>query len=145
MYIHVCVHRHTYILFLILSSIMFYPKKLDIVPNYVHKTSLFIHSKCNHLYVLTPNSQSIPHPPPSPLAITSLFSMSVSLFLFCRQIHLHHILDSTYKWYYIVFVFLFLTSLSMRISSCICVAAYGIVLFFLWLSSIPLYICTTSS
>ena len=44
------------------------------------------------------------------------------------------------------FVFLFLTSLSMIISSCIHVAANGIILFFLWLSSpqflkIYLFIC----
>ena len=44
-----------------------------------------MHSKCNSLHLLTPNSLSIPFPPPSPLITTSLFSMSVSLFLFCRQ------------------------------------------------------------
>ena len=43
----------------------------------------------------------------------------------------------------------FLTSLSMIISSCIHVATNGIIRSFffhsfLWLSSIPLYICTTS-
>ena len=45
----------------------------------------------------------------SPLANTSLFSMSLSLFLFCREVHLCRILDSTYKWYNMVFVFLCLT------------------------------------
>ena len=69
----------------------------------------------------TPNP-SLPHAP-SPLATTSPFSMSVSLFLFCRWVHLCHILDSTYKWYHTVFVFLFLTSLSMKISRSIHVAA----------------------
>ena len=39
-----------------------------------------------------------------------------------------HILDSTYKWYHTVFVFLFLTSLSMIISSCVHVAANDIIL-----------------
>ena len=34
------------------------------------------------------------HPP---LATTSLISMSMSLFLFHRQIHLCHILDNIYK------------------------------------------------
>ena len=52
-----------------------------------------------------PNS-SLPNSP-SLLATTSLFSMSVSLFLFHKYVHLCHILDSTYKWYHI-FVFLFL-------------------------------------
>ena len=39
------------------------------------------------------------HPTPSllPLTTTSLFSMSMSLFLFCRQVHLCHILDSRQK------------------------------------------------
>ena len=44
-----------------------------------------------------------------------------------------------------VFVFLFLTSLTsltVRISSSIHVAINGIILFFLWLSRIPLCICT---
>ena len=54
-------------------------------------------------------------------------------------------LDSTYKRYHMVFVFLWLISLSMTISRSIPVAANGIILFFLWLSNIPLYICTTSS
>ena len=48
------------------------------------RTSLLIHSNIIVCYPPTPNSPSIPLPPPSPLATTSLFSMSVSLFLFCR-------------------------------------------------------------
>ena len=79
-------------------------------------TLLIISSKCinNSLYLPTPKSQSIPLPPPiSPLANTSLESMSMSLFLFCRQVYLCHILDSICKWCYMVFVFLtdFLTYL----------------------------------
>ena len=38
-----------------------------------------------------------------------------------------------------VFVFLFLNSLSVIISSCIHIAASGILSFFLWLNSIPLW------
>jgi len=45
---------------------------------------------------------------------------------------------------YVIFFFLCLTSLSMIISSCICVNVNDIISSFLWLSSIPLYICTTS-
>ena len=55
-----------YILFLTLSSIMFYHKWLDIVPVLYSRISLFIHSKHNSLHLLTPNSQSIflsPFPP----------------------------------------------------------------------------------
>ena len=42
----------------------------------------------SRLHLLTPNWQSFLLPPLSPLATTSLFSVSVSLFLFCRSIHL---------------------------------------------------------
>ena len=68
-------------------------------------------SKCNSLHLLTLNSQSIPLPPPAPLATTCLFSMSMSLLLFCKWVHLCPILDSTYKWYHMVFIFLFLLHL----------------------------------
>ena len=44
-------------------------------------------------------------PSPSPLATTSLFSVSGSLFLFCRWVRVCHILDSTSKGYRMVFVF----------------------------------------
>ena len=46
--------------------------------------------------------------PPS-WATTTFFSMTVSLFLVCRQVHLSYILDSEYKWYHMILVFLFLT------------------------------------
>ena len=72
---------------------------------------------------------------PSPLATASLFSKSVSLFMFCRYVHLCHILDSTYKWYHMVFVFLFLTWLSVIISRSIHVAANGDKLFEMWPST----------
>ena len=60
---------------------------------------------------LTPNSLYLPltHPyivVPPPLVATSLFSISVSLLLLC---YIHYFLDSTYKWYHIVFIFLCLT------------------------------------
>ena len=83
-----------------------------------------------------------PHPSHSlllpPLATTSLSSVAL-ICLLCRLVHLCHILDSTTnKWYCMVFVFISLTSLCLRIFSSIHVAANGILLSFLWLSSIPL-------
>ena len=78
-FIHIYIYS-----FLIFFSIVVYPRKLDIVPWLYSRTLLFIHSKCNSLHLPTPNSQSIPLPPPPPLATTSLFSVSVNLFLFCR-------------------------------------------------------------
>ena len=126
---------YTYIFFLMLSSIIFYPKRLDIVLCAI-RTSLLIHSKCNNLHLPPPNSPSIPLPPPDPLPQPQVCSLSVSLFLFCRQVHLCRILDSTYKWYH-MYVFLFLTSLSMRLSIASILLQMAL---FLWLSSIPLYI-----
>jgi len=100
-------------------------------------------SSTSHL--LTPNSHSISLSFLSrPWQQQSLFSMSVSLFSFCRWVPLYNILYSTYKWYCVVFVFLFLTPLSIIISGSIHVAANGIISFFLWLSSIPLCIRFTS-
>ena len=59
--------------------------------------TLFIHSVNKSLHLLTPTSHSIPPSTSSSLATTSLFSMSVSLFLFHRYVHLCYVLDSTYK------------------------------------------------
>ena len=123
--------------FLILSSIMVYPKRLNVVSVLYKRTSLLSHSNSSHL--LTPNSPSIPLPPLS-WATTSLSSMSVSLFRLYRQVHLCHILDSTYKWYQMV---LFLTALCMIISSFINIAATGIISFFfkIFYLHLPLNIC----
>ena len=111
------------------------------------RTFLFIHSINTSLHLLIPNSQSNLLPCPTPLETTDVCSVFLILFLFHRWVHLRHILDSTYKWYDMVFLFFWLTSLSrtLIISSCIPVAADGIISSFLWLSSIPLYICTTPS
>ena len=108
------------------------------------RTLLFIHSKCNSLHLLTLNSQSIP--PPSPLLLgkhtsvlyvhESVSSLQIGSFGPYFRFHTEVI---SYG------ICLFLTSLSMRISSCLHVAANGFILFFLWLSSIPLSICATSS
>ena len=58
-------------------------QNIEYSPLSYSRTLLFIHSISNTLHLLIPNSQSIlPHP--SPLATTSLFSLSVSLFPFHR-------------------------------------------------------------
>ena len=54
-------------------------------------------------YSQTPNF-SLPSLPP--LVTISLFSMSVGLFLFCKQVHLYHFLDSRYKRYHMIFIIL---------------------------------------
>ena len=102
---HTHTHTHSFSYYLPSWSI---PRDWMWFPVQYSRTSLLIHSKCNSLRLLTPNSPSIPLPPPPPLATTGLFSMSVSLCLFCRQVHLCHILDSAYTRYHMVSVFLFL-------------------------------------
>ena len=103
-----CVCVHILFLFLILSSIMVCPKRLDIVPCAIQQDLIVIHSKCNTLHPPTPNSQSIPLPLPQQPQVCS---PSLSLFMFCRQVHLCCILGSTYKLYHMVFVFIFLIHL----------------------------------
>ena len=57
-----------------------------------------------------PKLPNYPLPHFSPLVTISSFSKSVSLFLFCKYIHLYNFfLDSTYKRYHMVFLFLCLT------------------------------------
>ena len=106
--IYIYIYIYIYIFFFIFLSILVYYKIFNKLPVWFSRTLLFIHIISNSLHLLIPNSQSIPTPPPA-MATTSLFSRSVSLFLFHRYVHLCHILDSTDNWYYSVFVFLFLT------------------------------------
>ena len=55
--------------------------------------TLFVYPTYTSFHLQSPNSQSFLPLPLSPLATTSLFFMS----LFCRFIHLHHILDPIYR------------------------------------------------
>ena len=48
-------------------------------------------------------------------------------------------------WYHMMFVFLYLADLSVIISKSFHVVANDIISIFLWLSNIPLYVCTMSS
>ena len=59
--IHICTF------FFIFFSVMVHHRILNIVPCAISRTLLFIHSLCNSLHLLIPNSQSTPLPPPLPL------------------------------------------------------------------------------
>ena len=63
--------------------------------------------------------------------------MSVGLFPFCKEFLFIFLLDSTCKWYHMMFVFLWLTDLVWSSLSPF-VSADSMVSFFLWLSNIPL-------
>ena len=125
---------------------MVYHWILKTVPCAIYiKSLLFIHSKSINSYisntVYNPKlsvSLSFPH---FRWGTSSLISMSMSLFLFCRQIHLCPIIDSICNWYH---VRSWLTSLSMIKCSCIHVATNGMVSFFFfnsWVVSCCIYLC----
>ena len=81
-YIHVCVHVcicvYIYIFFFIFSPPMMVYHRHCIEFPVLSGSTFFIHSVSSHLYLLVPNSQSIP--PCPTLATTSLFFMFVSLY-----------------------------------------------------------------
>ena len=70
----------------------------------------------------------------------NLESVFCVCFCFTIYIHLYCFLGTTYKWYHITLIFLWLISLSIIFSRSIHVAANVRISFFLWLSNIPLYI-----
>ena len=78
----------------------------------LYNRTLFIHPMYNNLPLLTPNSSSFPN----------LFSISVSLFLFCRYVDLCHI-SIPHVSFIMLFVFFWL---SMVISKSILVAAVAL-------------------
>ena len=103
------------VVFVIFFSIMVYSGCRIQFSVLYSRTLLLTHHHIS-LRLLIPISQSFPPLITSPLAITSLFSVSVSLFLFCRQALLCRILDSTFKRYHMVFVLLLLTYFTQYVS-----------------------------
>ena len=103
-------------------------------------------------YMSIPISQFITPPPPPPrlfppLVSICLFSTSVSLFLPCKPVHLYHF--SRFHVYALIYSICFSLSdllhsvwQSLDSSTFLQMTQFRS---FLWLSNIPLYICTTSS
>ena len=67
---------------------------------------MLIYFICISLYLLIPYPSYVPCTFHLLFGNHSLFFMSVSLVLFCIYIHLYYFLGSIYKWYHIIFVFL---------------------------------------
>ena len=112
---------------------------------------LVIHFIHNSVYMSIPISQFIPPPPPPlhfpPLVSIRLFSTSVSLFLPCKTVHLYHF--SRFHIYVLIYDICFSLSdllhsvwQSLDPTNSLQMTQFHS---FLWLSNIPLYICTTSS
>ena len=69
--------------------------------------------------------------PPSPFGnYKFVFSVFLSLCFANKFTYIFFFLDFSHKWHYTLFLFLWLTSLSMKISVFIHVAANGIISFF---------------
>ena len=97
----------------------------------------------------SPNSSHHHHPPSGfpPLVSICLFSTSVSLFLPCKPVHLHHF--SRFQIYALIHDICFSLSdllhsvwQSLGTATSLQMTQFRS---FLWMSNIPLYICTTSS
>ena len=85
-YIYIYIHTHICIPFLNYSFPLCFIIGYCIWVSLLYsKTLLFIHSIYKSLYLLTPTSHSIPPLTLSPLATTSLFSMSMTLFFLKRM------------------------------------------------------------
>ena len=102
------------------------------------------------VYMSIPISQFIPPPPPPPLSALvsiSLFSTSVSLFIPCKPVHLYHF--SRFHIHALIYDICFsISDLLHSVWQSIGPSTYlQMTQFrsFLYLSNIPLYICTTSS
>ena len=109
----------------ILYKILGWPKcSFKFFHKMLHKMNVLASSIGLHLVI--PISPSIPPPHLFP-------SISVSHICFVRYIHLFCILDSPYKWYHMVFVFLFLTYFTwydnLQVHPCCCKWHYFILFF----------------
>ena len=74
-------------------------------PVLYNRISLLNHSKCKSLHLLPSKPQSLPQPPPPFWQLNVCFPVHV--FLFGRNVHLCHVLDSRWQGYPTVFVFIF--------------------------------------
>ena len=84
---------YVYTLFFMFFSITLYQRILNIVPHALQQ-GLVYHPVFSNLRLLTPDFQSTPPHPVSPLA-ASRFSVPESWLLFFRWVHSCHILDRT--------------------------------------------------
>ena len=103
------VYIHIHILFSYSLPLWFFSGYWMLHSMLYSRTLLYIHSIYNSFHLLTPN----PNPSPpffSPHPSNCKFALYVfESVMFYRFMNLCYILDSTYKWNHMVFVFLFLT------------------------------------
>ena len=124
-YIYVYIHTHIYVLF---HVVFHYGLSQDID----YCSLCYTAGPCSLCIIynnlLTPNSQSFPFSISLPLATSGLFSVSVSLFLFCRYVDLCHIFNCTYAWYHMI-ICLALSDLSLLLQLALFHSFYGWIIF----------------
>ena len=102
----------------------------------ISRSLLFICYLYSSLYMLTPTTNlapSLPLPTLFPLWLFSgkrKFVFYIWVYYYFANKFKYILLDFTYKWYHMISVFLWLTSLNMKISGPIHSAANGIISFF---------------
>jgi len=123
--LYTCIYIHAFLVSSPLEVIV-----LSRVPVIPRKSLLVIYFIYSNVYMSSQSSNLSPHPP-----TISLFSTSMTVFLFYKWIHLYYFFRFyVYMIPYDVCLSLWRrTSLSMTISSSIYLAANGIILFYLWL------------
>ena len=99
------IYIHTYLFFFWFFSLIDYQRMLDIDPNVIQQ---FATSQPFHILCCAYANPKPPVYPLLPVPFGSLFSKSMSLFLFYK-FHLYFFLNSTYKWCHVRFVLLYLT------------------------------------
>ena len=72
------------------------------------RSLLIIYFKCVSVYLLIPTSCFIIPLHLSPLVTSGLSSKSISMFLFCTLVQGYQFIDSNYKWYHMIWVFIFI-------------------------------------
>ena len=109
--------------------------------------SYLFYTQYQQCICVNPNLPIPPTTPLSPMVSIHLFSTSVSLFLLCKQDHLYHF--SSFHIYVLIYdIFFSLSDLLHSVLQFLGLStSFQMTQFrsFLWLSNIPLYICTTSS
>ena len=128
-----CIEKWFSSIYIFFHVYMFFiPLPLSFSPSLYTYTHIFFtffsiigYLKISHMYV---NPKLLIYLLLSPLLTKSLFSLSVSLFLFVNKFM--SFLDYTCKWYHIMFIFVWLTSRSIIIPKLIHIATNGTTSFF---------------
>ena len=117
--LHTHTHTHTHIYSFSYSFLLRFPKGVEYSSLCFSAWLCCLTTLCSTLHPLIPSAQSLPPQPPLPLGNHKSVLCLWVCFYFTDRFYLCHILNSTCKWYHMVFVFLWLTWLSVITSKSI--------------------------